>query len=152
MQYHLAQVNVGEILGPTDDPIMAEFMAALDKINAIADQSPGFVWRLQSDDGNATDYRPYENPNIMLNLSVWESVDALHAYVYKTVHLEYVKRRKEWFQRFGQPHMCLWWIPAGHIPPIEEAITKLNHLTEHGPTPESFTFAKRFPCDVKAVS
>lgn len=151
MQYHLAQVNVGQTLGETDDPVMAEFMAALDKINALADESPGFVWRLQSDDGNATDFRPYEDPNVLINISVWESVEALHAYTYKTVHAEYIKRRKEWFHLFGKPHMCLWWVPAGHTPTIEEAITKLNYLTEHGPTPEAFTFAKRFPHETGSV-
>lgn len=144
MEYHLAQVNVGEMLAASDDPIMAEFMNALDEINALADSSPGFVWRLQSDDGNATEFRPYENPNVIINMSVWESVEALHNYTYKTVHAQFIKRRKEWFHLFGKSHMCLWWIPVGHRPTIEEAITKLNHFTEHGPTAEAFSFSKRF--------
>ena len=144
MKYHLAQLNVGTMIAPTDDPRVADFMNALDKINALADNSPGFVWRLQSESGNATDFRAFDDDNILINMSVWESVDALHFYTYKTAHAEYIKRRKEWFHLFGKPHMCLWWIPAGHIPTLEEAVEKLAHFTEHGPTAEVFSFTKRF--------
>lgn len=144
MKHHLAQINVGRIKGLPDSEIMREFMEALDEINAIADEMPGFVWRLQSDQGNAMDIRAFDDPYIAVNMSVWEDVDSLFEYTYKSAHVGFVKRRKKWFEPYGKVHACLWWIETGHIPTPAEAIDRLDYLAQHGPTPYSFTFAKRF--------
>lgn len=118
--FHIAQVNVGRIRAPLDGPVMAGFMQRLDEINALADRSPGFVWRLQSNEGNATYFRPYEHDyQILLNMSVWESVDALKNYVYRTAHAELLRHRQEWFEKFAGVYMGLWWVPAGHLPGID---------------------------------
>src|SRR5215471_12224675 len=117
-KYHIAQVNIGRILAPLDDPMIAEFVALLDEINAIADRSPGFVWRLQTESGNATDFRPYEDDRILLNLSVWESVEQLKEYVYRGAHSEVMRRRREWFEKFDGPFTALWWVEACKIPTI----------------------------------
>ncbi|MFN8457871.1 MAG: DUF3291 domain-containing protein [Anaerolineae bacterium] len=143
--YHLAQVNIARMLAPLDDPIMAEFVAALDEVNRLADESPGFVWRLQTDDGNATTLRPYDDERILFNMSVWESVEELHQYVYRTQHAKVMVKRKQWFSRFGGIYYALWWIPAGHIPSIAEAKQRLEHLEQHGETPLAFHFRHPFP-------
>jgi hypothetical protein len=106
--YHIAQLNIGRILAPTDSEIMAGFMSRLDEINALADNTQGFVWRLQSDDGNATSIRVYDDDMLLVNLSVWESIEALHAYTYKTVHSELLRERQQWFAILGTPHLALW--------------------------------------------
>lgn len=143
--FHLAQLNVARAKGPTDGPVMAEFMAALDHINALADASPGFVWRLQTDDGDATSIRAFDDPDMLLNLSVWEDFDSLHRYVYKTDHVDYLRRRTEWFEPVdGLPVMVMWWVPAGSVPTVEESIMRLRHLAEHGPTATAFSFRRRF--------
>ena len=144
MKYQLAQINIGRIKGAPDSDIMKEFMDALDEINALAERSPGFVWRLQSDQGNAMDIRAFDDPLIAVNMSVWKDVDSLFNYTYKSAHMPFLKRRKEWFEPFGSTHACLWWVDHGHQPTPAEAIERLDYLTEHGPTPYSFTFAKRF--------
>jgi hypothetical protein len=123
---------------------MAEFMAALEPINALAEASPGFVWRLQDDSGNATSIQVFEDDLIIINMSVWESVDHLFEFAYKSPHVEYFRRRREWFERFPISYLALWWVPAGHIPSIEEAKERLEHLEAHGPTPYAFTFKRRF--------
>ncbi|MBC7810955.1 MAG: DUF3291 domain-containing protein, partial [Burkholderiales bacterium] len=143
-EYHLAQVNIGRILGPMDGPIMADFAAWLDPINAIADKAPGFVWRLQTEAGDATALRVFGEEWMLINMSVWESVDNLFHYVYASEHVDVMRRRSEWFERLQEAFMALWWIPAGHIPTPEEAEAKITYLREHGPTPLSFTFKKRF--------
>ena len=143
--YHLAQVNIGRMRAPLDDPLMAEFVARLDEINAIADASPGFVWRLQSAEGNATSVRAYDDPYLLINMSVWESLDALSAYVYASAHRGVMRRRREWFARFDGPYMALWWVPAGHIPTVGEAKERLEHLRAYGPSPAAFTFKAPFP-------
>lgn len=143
--YHLAQVNIGRIRGPIDGPIMAGFVARLDELNALADGSPGFVWRLQTDEGNATAVHVYEDDRILLNLSVWESVEALHAYVYRSAHAQPLRDRLQWFEKPEQPIMAMWWIPAGHIPTPEEAKERLEHLRVHGPTEYAFGFKTQFP-------
>jgi hypothetical protein len=145
MTYHLAQVNVARMLAPLDDPLMAEFVAQLDAINALADASPGFVWRLQTADGDATSVRAYDDPRILVNMSVWRSLEALSAYVYASAHRGVMRRRREWFARFDGPYMALWWVPAGEIPRVEEARERLEHLRAHGPTLAAFTFAAPFP-------
>jgi hypothetical protein len=144
-QYHLAQINIGRAKGPIDDPIMAGFVARLDDINALAEQSPGFVWRLQTDEGDATSIRPYDDDRILVNMSVWETPEALRAYVYKSAHAEVMRQRKAWFERMAEMYYCLWWIPAGHIPTMEEAKTRLQHIRDNGESAHAFTFAKLFP-------
>jgi hypothetical protein len=141
---HLAQLNLARPKGPMDSELMASFKALLDPINAVADDAPGFVWRLQTEEGNATSLYIYGDPGQMVNMSVWESADALWDFVYASDHLEVMRRRREWFERMEQ-FMCLWWIPAGHIPTIPEAEERLTHLRDHGATPHSFTFKQRFP-------
>jgi hypothetical protein len=142
--YHLAQLNVGRAVAPLDSPAMAEFMALLDEINALADRSPGFVWRLQAADGNATSIRPFDDKFILVNLSVWESIEQLKAYVYQSAHAEVLRRRREWFEKFSGGYLALWWVPAGHIPTTAEAKQRLVHLQEHGETAYAFTFRSTF--------
>jgi hypothetical protein len=144
MDYHVAQVNIGMPKAPTDSPLLADFMAALDRINALADESAGFVWRLQTEDGNATAIRPFEDERLMINMSVWESVDELATFVYRSAHVDVMRRRREWFDHM-RLYMALWWVPAGHVPTTAEARERLDHLAEHGPTPLAFTFKVRFP-------
>ncbi|HLW55662.1 MAG TPA: DUF3291 domain-containing protein [Candidatus Angelobacter sp.] len=145
MKYHIAQVNMGRIKAPLDDPIMAGFMSRLDEINALADKSPGFVWRLQTSEGNATYFRPYDDDRILLNMSVWESIETLKHYVYRTVHAEVMKQRQQWFEKFTGNFIALWWVPAGHIPGIDEAKKRIAHLNANGPTEFAFTFKTTFP-------
>jgi len=143
--YHLAQINVARMLAPLDDPIMADFVAQLDAINAVADQSQGFVWRLQTEEGNATSINAFENDCILVNMSVWESVEVLHQYTYRSQHAGVFRDRKKWFVPYDGPYFTLWWIPAGHIPSVEEGKERLEMLRLNGPTPEAFTFKKHFP-------
>lgn len=144
-EYHLAQVNIGRIKAPLDSAIMAGFMNRLNEINALADNAPGFVWRLQTDAGNATYFRPYPNDDsILMNMSVWESVESLRNYVYRTMHAELLRQRHEWFERFESSHMALWWVPAGHRPGVDEARKRIAHLDAYGPTEFAFTFKKTF--------
>jgi hypothetical protein len=148
--FQIAQVNIGRAKAPTDSPLLADFMAALDPVNAIADATPGFVWRLQTEDGNATSLRPFEDDRMMINMSVWESIDVLSDFVYRSGHVDVMRRRREWFER-TEMHMALWWVPVGHIPSIDEALERIDHLREHGPTPHAFTFKARFLVDEKLV-
>ena len=143
--YELAQLNVGIIKGPMNSPVMAEFAANLERINALADRSPGFAWRLQTEEGDATSIRPFENENLLLNMSVWRNLQSLHDYVYGSAHLQIMRRRREWFERMPEAFLVLWWIPAGHRPSIAEAIAKLDVLRAKGPTEEAFTFRQSFP-------
>ena len=142
--YELAQLNVGVIRAPMDSPVMADFAANLDRINALAEATPGFAWRLQSDSGNATDIRPFENPNLLLNMSIWRDVAALSAYVYRSEHVAIMRRRREWFEPMDQAYLVLWWVPAGHQSTVAEAVARLQLLREQGPTPEAFTFGEAF--------
>lgn len=143
-RWQLAQVNIGRVRGEMTDPIMAEFVARLPEINALADRSPGFVWRLQTEDGDATAVRPYEDERLLINMSVWADLDALRAYVYRSAHASVMRRRREWFERFEGVYVALWWVPAGHRPSVEEAVARLAHLEAHGPTPYAFGFAQPF--------
>ena len=143
--WHLAQANIARAVAPMDDPAMADFMAQLDTINALAERSPGFVWRLKSDSGNATDIPVTDDPLEILNMSVWESADALFDYVYRTAHTPVMARRREWFEKPTRPHLVLWWVEAGHRPDVAEAVEKLDVLAKKGPTPDAFTFKHRFP-------
>lgn len=142
--YYLAQINVALMKAPLDDPIMAEFAAALDQVNVVADRSPGFVWRLQTSSGNATDIRAYSDPRMLVNLSVWRSIEQLKVYVYTSLHGDFFIRRRQWFEKYQGEHFAMWWIPAGHLPTIEEGKTKLEDLALHGDSPECFTFAKPY--------
>jgi hypothetical protein len=144
MRYELAQLNIGVAAAPLDSPQMADFMNNLDRINALAEAAPGFVWRLQTEDGNATALRPLGDET-MVNMSVWKDVASLNAYVYRSAHVEIMRRRKEFFKPPAQPFMVLWWVPAGHKPTTEEAFAKLELLKKNGPTPDAFTFRQHFP-------
>jgi len=138
--FHLAQVNIGRVRAPLEDPIMKGFVDRLDELNAVADASPGFVWRLQTDAGNATYFRPYpEDDRVLMNMSVWESVEALRSSVYRTGHAEMLKQRHEWFEPM-RLFLALWWVPAGHRPSVDEARQRLAHLEAHGPSQFAFTF------------
>ena len=146
-QYQIAQVNIGRIRAELDDPIMAGFVNRLAEINALADSSPGLVWRLQTDEGNATYLRPYADERSILNMSVWETVEALRHYVFKTAHVEMLRKRQAWFEKFAGAYSALWWVPAGHIPGIDEAKRRIEHLESHGPTQFAFTFNQVFEPD-----
>src|SRR5215813_10444484 len=142
---HIAQVNIGRMKGALEDPVMAGFVARLDEINALADRSPGFVWRLQTEAGNATDLRPFDDDRILLNMSVWETIEALRAYVHESAHREVLRERHAWFERFEGVYAALWWVPAGHRPSTAEARERLALLADRGPTPSAFTFKDAFP-------
>ena len=145
-RYHLAQVNIGRLRAPIGDPIIEGFRTQLDPINALADRSPGFVWRLQTEEGNATAIRPYADDDRMaINMSVWESLESLRAFVYQTAHVGPLRDRKQWFEPIDGPILALWWIAAGHIPTITEALERLAILKARGPSPEAFTFRQPFP-------
>ena len=149
-KYHIAQINIGRIKAPLDSPTMAGFMGRLDELNAVADRSPGFVWRLQTNEGNATYFRPYPHDDrILLNMSVWETVEDLRKYVYHTMHVQLLKQRHDWFEQFAGVYLALWWVPIGHRPSIDEAKKRLAHLEQHGPTQFAFTFKTTFPPDEK---
>lgn len=140
-KWHLAQLNIAKMIGKNiNDPVMVEFVAQLDTINALAEQSKGFVWRLKSDEGNATSYNPFGDDRIIINYSIWENAIDLREYVYKSAHTVVMKDRKNWFENFGQPYYVLWNIQAGYIPTIEEAIERLTHLQQNGPTAYAFDF------------
>lgn len=143
--WHLAQINIGRLKHPVDDPRVSEFMDNLDPINALAESSPGFVWRLQDDSGNATALRGFEDPTILPNLTVWESLDALKEYVFKTDHARFLRKRREWFEPMDDlPVLTMWWVPAGHIPTLDEARARVEHLAENGPSAHAFSFRPTF--------
>ena len=147
----LAQVNIGRTRGEMSDPVMAGFVSRLEEVNALAERSPGFVWRLQTEDGDATAVRPYEDRRILINLSVWSDLASLRNYVYRTDHAEVMRRRREWFERLERVYVALWWVPAGHRPSVEEAVARLAHLEGHGPSGFVFGFAQPFGPDGRAT-
>lgn len=142
--YELAQLNIATMKEPLDSPVMADFVANLDRINSLAETSPGFVWRLKGDGNDATSLRPLA-PEVIVNMSVWKDVASLNHYVFKTAHLEIMRRRKEWFERMRDAYAVLWWVRAGHRPTVAEAIAKLELLRLNGPTKDAFTFKRAFP-------
>ncbi len=146
-KYHLAQFNIARMRVPIDHPEMADFVAELEGINKLAEDSPGFVWRLQGDEGDSTDIRAFNDPMLLVNMSVWESVESLKEYTYRSDHVRIFKMRKKWFDKPEDPSMVLWWVPAGHTPTIQEAEKRLKQLEAEGPSPRAFTFAKPFPVD-----
>lgn len=141
---HLAQINVGRLLHPLDDPRMTDFVENLDAINALAEASEGFVWRLKDDTGNATSIAAYDDPAIIVNMSVWTAPEALYAFAYRTAHRRFVQRRKEWFEPFDGPYLALWWVEEGAMPTVAEGRQRLDHLARVGPTAFAFTFKKAF--------
>jgi heme-degrading monooxygenase HmoA len=144
--FHLADFNVARMRAPLDDPLMERFTSRLQQVNAIADRSPGFVWRLQTEDGDATAIRPYaEDDRMLVNLTVWESVEALAGFVYRSAHAEQVRDGPQMFERLGTDSLVLFWIPAGTIPTVEEGIRLLEKLRAEGPTADAFTFSSPFP-------
>ncbi len=150
--FHLAQVNIGRMRGELESAVMAGFVARLDEINALADCSPGFVWRLQTEAGNATYLRPYDDARILFNLSVWQDLPSLKDYAYRTAHAELLRDRRNWFEHFAGAYAALWWVPAGHIPSVDEAKRRLGHLEEHGPSQFAFTFKMTFPPDPEFIA
>ena len=144
-RFHLAQVNIGRIRAPLEDPLMDGFRSQLDTINALADRSPGFVWRLQTEAGNAMAIRAFADERMAINLSAWESFEALQQFVYRSAHAGPLRDRQQWFEPIEGPILALWWIPAGHVPSVAEALERLERLKEHGPSPDAFTFRKSFP-------
>ena len=140
----LAQANVARMQAPLDDPIMSGFVAQLEEVNAVADKSPGFIWRLQTEDGDATALRVFDDDRILFNMSVWESVEALQRYVYQGRHASSLRARRQWFEPMNGPALVLWWIPEGHVPTVSEAKERLELLARLGPTPEAFTFRRPF--------
>jgi hypothetical protein len=144
-RWHLAQVNIGRLIAPADDPRVAGFFSELDRINALAEASPGFVWRLTGEGNSATDLQPTPDPLVILNMSVWEDADALFAYVYRSAHTPVMAQRRQWFDPYQGAYHALWWIPQGTVPTIDEALARLWLLDRFGPSQRAFTFKARFP-------
>lgn len=144
VKFHLAQVNIGRTREPLDSPVMKGFVDQLDAVNALADRSPGFVWRLQTEEGHATSINVFGDERVIINISVWESLELLQRYVYSGDHLQLLKDKKNWFEKMPGPTLALWWIPAGEIPSVEDAKRALDTLGKEGPSPAAFSFAR--PC------
>ena len=145
-QYFIAEINIAKMKGvDINDPIMKEFVENLDAVNQIAEKSEGFVWRLKNENNNATSLNPYNDETIIINVSVWKSIETLENFMYRTFHSDFLKRRKEWFLTYGSAHTAMWWIPEGHIPTMQEAVDKLSFLQTNGPSPNSFDFRHKFP-------
>ncbi len=143
--YQIAQINIAKMIGVNiDDPIMKEFVDNLDNVNQLAENSEGFIWRLKDENNNATDFNPYKDEQIIINISVWENIEALENFTYKTFHTEFLKRRKEWFSKYGEAHYALWWIKNNEFPTIEEAVKRLDYLQKNKETNYAFSFRKRF--------
>lgn len=136
----IAQLNIAKMLGPIDSPVMADFVANLERINAIADKAPGFVWRLKGEGDNATAIQIFEDDSIIINISMWKDAESLKNYVYNTAHKEIMKRKKEWFSKMESMHMVMWEVPEGHTPTPLEAKERLAHLNKHGESNYAYTF------------
>ena len=144
MEFYLAQINIAKMLAPIDSPVMADFVANLDAVNALAETSEGFVWRLKDESNNATAIKIFDDDFLIVNMSVWKNTEALFQFVYKSNHIEIFKRRKEWFEKMDEMHMAQWYVQAGYLPTVADAVERLNYLRNHGETPFSFSFKKRF--------
>lgn len=142
--YHLAQLNIAILKEPLDSPALAEFVENLDQINTLAENAPGYVWRLKTAAGNSTSLRPL-GENILVNMSVWQDIESLNEYVYNSAHTDIMRKRRQWFEKMSEMYMALWWIPQGHFPEMDEALAKLERLRQYGPGPEAFTFYSPFP-------
>jgi hypothetical protein len=143
--YHLAQVNIAYGIETLDHPTMSGFVSELDRINVLAEKSDGFIWRLQSDEGDATAFKIFEDEKIIINMSVWESVEALRSYVYSSDHLDILKQKKQWFEKPKSAHLALWWIPVGNVPTIEDAKARLSEIQRVGSSETAFNFVKPYP-------
>ena len=147
--FHIAELNVAQPLAPLDSPRLAGFTSRLERVNAAADAAEGFVWRLQDEDGDATSFRAFDSETMLINLSVWESIEALRAFVYGRVaeglHKGVMRRRAEWFESAAEAHLVLWWVPVGHLPDLGEAERRMLTLRQRGPSPGAFTFRRSFP-------
>ncbi len=139
-KYHIAQLNIGKLLHPMEHPAIAGFKDNLEQINRLAERSQGFIWRLKDDSGNATHIQVFHDPLIIVNMSVWESVETLQSFVYLTEHKKFIQKRHLWFEKLSTPYMAIWWISEGHIPSLEEALDRLNHLIKEGESEYAFTF------------
>ena len=139
--HHLAELNVGRLLAPTDDPRVAEFMGALDRVNGLGKRMPGFVWMMEGSGapgtGN-TEAKIDGDDQYVSNLTVWDSVATLQDFVFKTVHKQFLARRAEWFEVLGQMHFVMWWVPVGHRPTLDEALARLDHCRTHGDSDHAF--------------
>jgi len=150
MSYELAQVNIARLLAPLDSATLKDFVDLLDPVNAAADASPGFVWRLQGEDGNATGVQSFawdagDSAGVIVNLSVWTGIDALAAYVFGELHVQVLRRRREWFERMREAYTVCWWVPAGHRPTTDETEERIRELRAHGVSPRAFTLRQHFP-------
>ena len=143
--FHLATSNVARMRGAYDDPIMAGFVARLDPLNALADSSPGFVWRYVTPEGDSTEAEVFEDDLVLFNMSVWESIETLEQYVYHSDHVKAVQQRAQWFEKSTRAPMVMWWIEAGHVPTVQEAKARFDRLWSQGPSPDAFTFRNRYP-------
>jgi hypothetical protein len=153
VSHQLAQVNIGRLVAPTDSATLKDFMDGLDSVNALADAAPGFVWRLQTDEGNATAVQAFEwdagtSAGVIINMSVWSDVAALTTFIYDDAHRAFLKRRREWFHKMDEAFTALWWVPAGSIPSTEDAEDRIRQLRANGPTPYAFTLREHFPAPV----
>ncbi len=144
-RHHLAQLNVGTLLHDIEHPAVKGFVDNLERINALAEASPGFVWRLQDEAGDATGIQVSDDPRFIVNLSVWETAEALFDFVYRSAHTGIMAQRRQWFARPAEAYQVLWWLPAGELPTVEAALARLQRLRDLGPTAEAFTFKQRFP-------
>ena len=151
--FELAQLNIAQLAAPLESPALKDFVDNLDRINQLAEEAPGYVWRFQTEDGNATAVRPF-GEDYLVNFSVWKDIESLHHYVYRSAHAGFIRRRKEWFHQLREVYTVLWWIPQGHRPTITEAKEKLQLLRDKGPTPAAFTFKKPFrtPSQTDSIS
>ncbi|HFB67177.1 MAG TPA: DUF3291 domain-containing protein [Aeromonadales bacterium] len=143
-KYHIAQLNIAKAVAEMDTKTMADFVARLDEINQLADDAPGFIWRLQTESGDSTAIRVFDDPLMLVNISVWQNIEALKNFVYKSFHVELIRDREAWFNKMAEAHQVLWWVEAGHIPGINEAKAKLEHLRTNGVSQQAFTFGKPF--------
>ena len=143
--YHIAQLNIARMRAPLDDPLMQRFVDWLDPVNGLADESDGFIWRLQTEEGNAASVHAFEDESILVNMSVWESIEDLRAFVVNPNHTQVMRESLRWFEPLDGPHLVLWWVRAGHLPSPDEARKRLEFLSAHGPSAEAFTFSQSFP-------
>lgn len=144
--FQIAEINIARMKGvDINDPMMKEFVENLDTVNAIAEKSEGFVWRLKDENNNATNFNPYNDERVIINVSVWQSIETLEKFMYHTFHSEFLRRRKEWFQTYGKVHTALWWVPSGQYPTMQEAVNKLAYLQQNGPSKIVFDLRNIFP-------
>ena len=141
---HLAQLNIAKAKYSLEAPEIKEFVDNLEPVNNLAESSNGFIWRLKDESGDATDIQAFSDPNIIVNMSVWDSVDALKNFMFRTHHRDFLRRKKEWFHNIPEDSYVLWWVPVGHIPTVEEAVEKLAYLRSNGDSPNAFSFKSNF--------